>query len=73
MASIARRAVAGTRTATVKHANARTASGSASHPASDDSRIVVSIGVLCDTPTATTRAASGIAAANSGLTVRARP
>ena len=46
----------------------RRPAAAASQPASDDSRIVVSIGVLWDTPTATSRAASGSDSANCGLT-----
>ena len=48
------------RTAMAKQASAATANGSASQPASEDSRIVVSIGVLWETPTATSRAPSGM-------------
>ncbi len=65
--STARRRSTALRTATTKHPTASAARGAMSHPASDETRIVVSSGVLWEMPTSTSRASSGSASASCGL------
>ena len=65
--STARRRSTALRTATTKHPTESAARGATSHPASDETRIVVSSGVLWEMPTSTSSASSGSASASSGL------